>query len=307
MVVDDIRFIAEFTTNPMGNLNLLLRMVEKAAEAGCSLIKMQKKDVDTFYSAEKLALPYDSPYGKTYGDYRRMFEFSKEDFIRFDKACGEHNIAWFSTAQDIPSLNFVAEFDLPIYKVASANIRNIDLIKEVVALIPKDKEIVISTGGATQKEIDTAVGLLCDYRRLTILHCVAQYPCALEDCKMGNISALIERYKSESIDIGYSGHEEGYIPSLAAISLGAKMIERHFCISRKSFVHHIECSLEPEEYRELIDTAKRASCPADLKKYMSQLPTKALSTKFAMSDVEKEFLVEQKYGHKYLKNHSEII
>ena len=65
-------FVAEFTTNHMGNLNVLLRMVEGAAAAGCSLIKMQKKDVDSFYSAEKLASPYESPYGKTYGDYRQI-------------------------------------------------------------------------------------------------------------------------------------------------------------------------------------------------------------------------------------------
>ena len=88
----DTKFICEFTTNHMGNLNVLLEMVKKAAETGANYIKMQKKDVDSFYSQEKLNLIYKSPYGKTYHDYRKIFEFNQRDFDIFDIECKEYNM-----------------------------------------------------------------------------------------------------------------------------------------------------------------------------------------------------------------------
>lgn len=302
----DIRYIAEFTTNPMGNFNLLMKMAERAAEAGCSLIKMQKKDVKTFYKPEKLAMKYDSPYGKTYGEYREMFEFGEEDFARFDKKCKQLGVGWFSTVQDIPSLEFLLKFDLPIFKVASTNIRNEDLLRAIVGTVPKSKEIVVSTAGATLGEINKAVEMLSGYRHLTILHCVAEYPCSYNDVKLGNIPELIRRYQSPSVDIGYSGHEEGYIPTLAAIALGAKMVERHFCVSRHSFVHHIECSLEPDEFHDMVQTVEAAPDRGALTHYIDQLPEDALKCNFGMSEMERDFLIDQKYGHKYINDKAEM-
>src|SRR5205085_10181951 len=85
-----------------------------------------------------------------------------------------------------------------------------------------------------------------------LLHCVAEYPCPPESLRLGNIREMQKRFGGERVTIGYSGHEEGIAPTLAAIDLGAGMVERHFCLSRHSFVHHIECSLEPEEFKEMI-------------------------------------------------------
>lgn len=305
--MEGVRFVAEFTTNPMGNLNLLMRMVEKAASAGCNLIKMQKKEVGTFYTSEKLAMPYDSPFGKTYKEYREIFEFGNEDFDRFDAKCRECDVEWFSTAQDIPSLRFLLEYDLPLYKMASTNIRNMELMAAFLSDVPKDKEIVVSTGGATLQEIDTALNLLSPFRSITVLHCVAEYPCPREDCKLGNIIELKRLYESECVSVGYSGHEEGILPSLVAVGLGAEMIERHFCVSRKSFVHHIECSLEPDEYRELVDIVRGVeSADALLDRYRESLPAASLEARFFMSDVEKSFLIDQKYGHKYMGEESSM-
>src|SRR5688572_29339755 len=95
-----VEFVAEFTTNHMGNLNALLRMVDHAAEAGADFIKMQKKDVETFYPKDKLDAPFKSPYGRTYRDYRTMLEFGEDDFDRFDVRCRDRAIPWFCTVQD---------------------------------------------------------------------------------------------------------------------------------------------------------------------------------------------------------------
>ena len=111
------QFVAEFTTNHMGNYNILEEMAKKAKEAGADFIKMQKKDVETYYSQDKLDQVYESPYGKTYRDYRKIFEFNKDDFRRFDKLCKRLDIPWFATVQDIPSLGFMLRFNLPKYKM----------------------------------------------------------------------------------------------------------------------------------------------------------------------------------------------
>jgi N-acetylneuraminate synthase len=304
--MEDLRFIAEFTTNPMGNLNVLLRMVREAAAAGCGLIKMQKKDVETFYTQEKLDSPYLSPYGKTYREYREIFEFDDEQFNRFDAECQKCNIGWFATVQDIPSLNFLAAFDLPIYKVASTNIGNENLVREITGTIPHSKEIVFSTAGATASQIERTLNIFSPFRKITILHCVAEYPCPDGNCKLGNITRLKKLFESQNVEIGYSGHEEGCAPTYAAIALGAKMVERHFCLSRTSFVHHIECSIEPEEYKELIENVLKAKDVDGLAKYYAHLPKSAFSTEFSMSDKEREFLLEGKYGRKYVDAKSKI-
>lgn len=289
-------FVAEFTTNHMGNLNVLLKMVEQAAWAGCSLIKMQKKDVETFYSKEKLDAPYQSPYGKTYRDYRSTFEFGEEDFARFDKKCREHNVGWFCTVQDIPSLHFMLRFGLNHFKVASSNARNREMLMECAQSIPTDREIVISVGGSTLREVETALATFPNHK-IWLLHCVAQYPCPPENLRLGNIKELRKYFASDRIRIGYSGHEEGIPGSLGAIAMGAEMVERHFCLSRHTFVHHIECSLEPEEYREMVRAAR--SEPA-IERAKQMLPAAAFRSSFGMSDVEKTFLVEQTYGKKHL-------
>jgi N-acetylneuraminate synthase len=295
-------FVAEFTTNHMGNLNILLRMVEQAAAAGCTLIKMQKKDVDSFYSKEKLDSPYVSPYGKTYRDYRKIFEFDEEDFARFDRKCKEENVGWFCTVQDIPSLHFMLRFGLSHFKVASSNARNKAMLAECARTIPTDRTIVVSVGGSTLSQVEQALATFPNHR-IWLLHCVAQYPCPPENLRLGNIAEMKRHFASERVRIGYSGHEEGIVPSLGAIAMGAEMVERHFCLSRHSFVHHIECSLEPDEYRKLVDEAKS---PEQIERARRSLPSVAFKQSFGMSEVEKAFLVEQTYGTKFIKRKTDF-
>jgi N-acetylneuraminate synthase len=293
-------FVAEFTTNHMGNLNVLLRMVERAAAAGCTLIKMQKKDVETFYSKEKLDKAYASPYGKTYRDYRSVFEFNEDDFTRFDQKCREVGVGWFCTVQDVPSLHFMLRFNLSHFKVASSNARNRELLEQCERNIPKDRTIVISVAGSTLTQVEDAVRLFPDHK-LWLLHCVAQYPCPVNALRLGNIACLKKHFGDDRIRIGYSGHEEGILPSLGAIAMGAELVERHFCLSRHSFVHHIECSLEPHEFEELVIAARSRE---HIEASRHQLPANAFDTELGMSTVERDFLVDQAYGMKYVKVNS---
>lgn len=281
---------------------MLLRMVDRAVAAGCDYIKMQKKEVETFYTKEKLDSPYLSPYGKTYLEYRSIFEFGQEDFDRFDRHCRDQGIRWFSTVQDIPSLFFMLRYEVQLYKVASCNARNKQFLQEVARNVPKGLGIVLSVAGSTLGEIEESLKIFGDHR-VCLLHCVAEYPCLPHALRLGNITALQERFACERVAIGYSGHEEGIIPTLAAIDLGASMVERHFCLSRHSFVHHIECSLEPQEYKELIDIVCSG---VNLSSLYSHLPHCAFDSYFGMNEVERSFLIEHTYGRKYIKEKSEF-
>lgn len=286
-------FVAEFTTNHLGNLNLLLRMAEQAALAGADFIKMQKKEVSSFYPKERLEQPYESPYGKTYEEYRSLLEFGDEDFTRFDAKCRTLGIRWFCTVQDSASLDVMLKFDLPAYKVASINARKLDLLERVASRVPLDKRIIISVGGSSIAEVEAAVSVFSRHS-VFLLHCVAEYPCPAECLRLGNIAVLRNRFGSDRVKIGYSGHEVGVAPSLAAIALGAELVERHFALSRNSFAHHIECSLEPAEFRDLCDRGRAG--PELLSRYVDLLPKQALETSFGMSEAEKRFLQEHRYS-----------
>ena len=292
MTVSEPMFVAEFTVNHLGNLNLLFRMVDKAVEAGCDYIKMQRKDVRSFYTEEELRRPFRSPYGTTFGEYRSLFEYDLADIRRFDAKCRERGVPWFVTVQDEPSLEGLAEFDLPMYKIASSNLRNLSFLRRVAREAPPEAALVLSTGGASLADIDAALTVFSD-RPVHLLHCVAEYPCRPERSRLGNIPALRRRFGSERVAVGYSGHEEGLLATFAAVDLGATMIERHFCVSRDSFVHHIACSLEPPEFRRLVD-AVRSGEP--LKAHYASLPPEAFESAFGMTSEESRFLIDRRYG-----------
>lgn len=292
------QFVAEFTTNHMGNFNLLFAMTKAAKEAGANYIKMQKKDIETYYSKEKLDRFYLSPYGKTYREYRKIFEFVPSDFDLFDNYCKELGIKWFATVQDILSLEFMLEFKLPKYKIASSSARDYEFLAEVGKLVPKKSEIVVSVGGSTLFEIQKVLDVLGN-RKIALLHCVAEYPTRMTRLRLDNIKVLKEKFETTKVKIGYSGHEEGIIPSiLVGKRYNPHIIERHFCLSRHSFVHHIECSLEPKEFKRMIKEIKD-------KNVEYNVPEEVFESHFGMSDIERDFLVEQTYGNTYLGSESE--
>jgi N-acetylneuraminate synthase len=282
----------------MGNLNVLLEMVRQAASTGATYIKMQKKDVDTFYTSQKLNSAYKSPYGKTYGDYRRIFEFGKEDFDRFDAECRNNDIKWFATAQDTKSLEFLLDYNLGMYKVASCNADKREMLGDFASLIPTNSTVVVSVAGRTISEIESVLSIFNNHN-VILNHCVAEYPCKNSSLKLGNISKMKSLWGSEKVKIGYSGHEEGVLPSVAASLLGAEIIERHFCLSRDSFVHHIECSLEPKEFKLMVDSINKGTYTLN-DEHMQGLGKEAFESSFGMSDMEKSFLLDNKYGNDYL-------
>jgi N-acetylneuraminate synthase len=302
-----VEFIAEFTTNHMGNLNLALEMARKAKEVGVTAIKMQKKEVESFYTQEKLNRLYKSPYGETYRDYRKTFEFDANQFDIFADECLRLEVPWYVTVQDIPSLEWIRDNFKSMwrYKFSSSNLRNHELLVRAYRMLPLETEIVLSTAGATLQDIENALLHFRDFDRVWLLHCVAEYPTKRENLRLGNIPVLKKKFGDDKIKIGYSDHSQELMASWTALYLGAEMIERHFCLSRHSFVHHIDCASTPEEFEHLIHHAEHAGFPAFKPYYDGYLETHgAGKVEFGMTKMEKSFLVDQTYGEDYLGKES---
>ena len=215
----------------------------------------------------------------------------------FDQECRKIGMPWFTTVQDEISIDFMKDYKIDLFKVASVNSHNKKFLEKLRDTISKEKILIISVAGKTLKQIEETVNFFKDYN-LYILHCVAEYPCKDTNLRLGNIPILIKNFKTDKIKIGYSGHEEGIIPSLAAIKLGAQLVERHFAISRDSFVHHIECSLTANEFKDLVVKSK----DNNLEKYIGDLNEKSYECHFGMTEMEESFLLNSQYGKDYIKD-----
>lgn len=147
-------------------------------------------------------------------------------YFEIDLYCREKGIAWFASCWDIPSVDFMEQFDIPVYKVASACITDIELLTK---LKETSKPVIISTGMSTMEEIENAVKILGE-EKLLIAHATSTYPCKPNELNLKMIQTL--RLKFPGVPVGYSGHEVGLTTTWAAVALGAAFVERHITLDR---------------------------------------------------------------------------
>ncbi len=232
--------IAEIGINHNGLLPKALKLIDMAKKCGCDLVKFQKRTPDIATPNHMKNLMRETPWGNiTYLDYKKKIEFSSKEYDKIDKYCKKIKINWFASVWDIKSLKFLKKYKLKYNKVASAMISNISLLREIA----KEKKLTfISTGGASFKEIDTAVNIFRKYNcKFMIMHCVASYPADENELNLNLISVLKTKYKC---GIGYSGHEKSVTPSVIAAVIGAEAIERHITLDRTEWGTDQAASLE---------------------------------------------------------------
>jgi N-acetylneuraminate synthase len=230
--------IAEIGINHNGDPQIAERLIDVAAFAGCEAVKFQKRTVDVVYTPEELAKPRESPFGETNGDLKRALEFGQKEYEQIDAYCRTKSMAWTASPWDEASVDFVDQFDPPFYKIASASLTDDALLRHVRS---KGKPIVLSTGMSTIEQIDHAVDVL-GTNDLILLHCCSAYPSQYADLNLRAIPVLRERY---GVPIGYSGHETGIASSVAAVVLGACIVERHVTLDRSMWGSDQAASLEP--------------------------------------------------------------
>ena len=252
-------FIAEIGINHNGDVDVAKKLIDLACEAGCNAVKFQKRDIDTVYTQEYLESARQSPWGTTQRDQKEGLEFGKEEYDEINAYCKEKGILWSASAWDLNSQFFLRDYDLPFNKVASAMLTHTELLEEIAS---EGRHTFISTGMSTYSDIDTAVKVFeeanCPF---TLLHCVSTYPCKDEDCNIRLIPTLKSRYgqKGRACNIGYSGHEEGILPSLLAVSVGAVAIERHITLDKNMYGSDQSASIEKDDLVRLVNESRKVT------------------------------------------------
>ena len=237
--------IAEIGINHNGDIDLAKRLISVAVAAGCDAVKFQKRTIDIVYTAQELATPRPNPFGETNGDLKYGLEFGQEDYEEIDSFCKQVKIPWLASPWDERSVEFLEQFDLPVYKIASASLTDDHLLR---TMRQTGKPILASTGMSTYAEIDHAVSVL-GKKDLVLMHATSTYPAKYEHLNLRAIPTMIERY---GVPVGYSGHETGIPTSVAAAVLGACCVERHITMDRAMWGSDQAASLEPNGISRLV-------------------------------------------------------
>ena len=237
--------VAEIGINHNGDLAVAKSLIKAACDAGCDAVKFQKRTVDVVYTAEELAKPRENPFGTTNGHLKRALEFNEDQYAEINVYCNSLNIRWFVSPWDEASVDLIAQFDVPCFKVASASLTDDSLLRHIRKA---SKPVILSTGMSTLAEIDHAIHVL-GKDDLLVMHATSTYPAEFNELNLRAIPVMRERY---GVPIGYSGHEAGIAASLAAVALGACCLERHVTLDRKMWGSDQSASIEPNELTRLV-------------------------------------------------------
>jgi N-acetylneuraminate synthase len=238
-------FVAEIGINHNGSLEQAKALIDAAIAAGCDAVKFQKRSIEVVYSAEELARPRENPFGPTNGDLKRGLEFRADQYAEIDRYCRSKGIGWFASCWDELSVDFLEQFRPPCYKIASASLTDDKLLRHHRAT---GRPLILSTGMSTLEQIGHAVEVL-GRQDLILLHATSTYPSEPRELNLRVIPRMLERY---GIPIGYSGHEVGLYTSLAAVVLGACLVERHITLDRAMWGSDQAASVEPQGFARLV-------------------------------------------------------
>ncbi len=231
--------IAEIGINHNGSLTTVQKLIDAASFAGCDGVKFQKRTIASVYSKEELDKKRESPWGNTNRQQKEGLEFDFTEYQVIDKYASTKNLIWFGSPWDCESVDFLAKFNPPFIKIASALITNMELLEAVKsANIP----VIISTGMSTKEEVYIAVEYLGS-SLVYILACTSTYPTKAEEMNLRFITTLKKEFPKHKI--GFSNHSPGIVFILAAATLGAEMIEFHITLDRTMYGSDQASSIEP--------------------------------------------------------------
>ena len=242
---DDLNFIAEFNTSHFGDVGLAKEMIEVAKTCGANCVKFQSWTAETLYSKSYYL---QNPIAKRFVN---KYSLSENELRELALHCEKVGIDFLSTPYSIREAKFlINDCGSKAIKVASMEINNLAYLREIAAL---DSDIILSTGMSDLTEIEVAVKSIQEKsnRELCLLHCVSQYPTAIDDANMLNVKLLNDVFPR--LTVGYSDHTLGYEASLASVVLGARLIERHFTLDKTKIGMDNHMASEPSEFRELVD------------------------------------------------------
>ncbi len=246
--------IAEAGVNHNGNLNIAKRLIDAAVDAGVDYVKFQTFKTENLVSpsAPKADYQIENTQNQNETQYQMLknLELSMEDHYELIAYCNKKNINFFSTAFDLESLDFLHSLNFSLFKIPSGEITNYPYLYKIGSF---KKEVIISTGMCTMQEIEEAIEVLInagtDRNRITVLHCNTEYPTPMIDV---NLKAMLDIQEKLKVPIGYSDHTLGIEVPIAAVALGACVIEKHFTLDKSMHGPDHAASLEPIELKEMV-------------------------------------------------------
>jgi N-acetylneuraminate synthase len=224
---EPVYIIGEIGINHNGSLDLAKKLIDGAALAGCDAVKFQKRTPELCVPKDQWNIERDTPWGRiTYIDYRHKVEFGFNEYEQIDDYCRRKGIDWFASPWDEEAVSFLEAFRPVMYKLASASLTDTLLLNKIKST---HRSLMLSTGMSTIEEVESAVKLV-GTDNLLLAQSTSTYPCKLEELNLSVIKTYKEMFPD--VPIGYSGHETGLAPTLAAVALGATFIERHITLDR---------------------------------------------------------------------------
>ena len=265
--------VAEVGQNHNGDIKQAFKLIVAAQESGADAVKFTKMSLVDSYTKEALKRPYLSinSFGKTYGEHRKVLEFTVAQIKALKHVADAFGMPIFWSVCDVKSLKQIAKIGNPIIKIPSREITNLTLLEEV----SKVKGVVfLSTGLGTKNIIKKAVKILTQNNKveLYILYCVSQYPTECKNVKTGTITELREFLGDSIVDIGYSSHTASPMDCFDAVSLGAKIIERHITLDCSAKGSDHICSSEPEEFKIIVEGIRKIESMSGSRMWDIKLP-----------------------------------
>jgi N,N'-diacetyllegionaminate synthase len=245
--------IAEAGVNHNGSMDFARKMIDVAVDAGADFVKFQTFTAETLVTtaAEKATYQKNlNDTGESQFDMIKKLELDRDAHMVLIRYCKEKGIRFLSTAFDHTSIDLLHELNVPLYKIPSGEITNLPYLRHIGCI---GKPVIISTGMATLKEVKDALNVLeesgISKSKITVLHCNTEYPTPMEDV---NLNAMLTIRDELGVLVGYSDHTLGIEIPIAAVAMGATVIEKHFTLDRTLPGPDHHASLEPNELKDMV-------------------------------------------------------
>lgn len=258
MKVKHVMIIAEAGVNHNGSMENAFRLVDAAADAGVDYIKFQTFKAEKLVSGSAKKADYQIQNTRNSEETQlqmlQKLELSQEQHAQLIAYCRKKNIQFFSTAFDLDSLEYLYEVGLKMVKIPSGEITNLPYLRKAACLF---RQVILSTGMTTLSEIKDAVSVFTDAgipkENITILHCNTEYPTPMDDV---NLKAMLHIQEVFATEVGYSDHTLGIEVPIAAVALGASIVEKHFTLDKKMNGPDHSASLEPDELKAMVSAIR---------------------------------------------------
>lgn len=281
--------VAEIGQNHNGDMEIAKKLIDMAVMSQVDAVKFVKRHIPSELTLDAYNKPYPCPqsFGESYGVHREFLELNINQHKQLANYTEDKGLIYFSSICDIKSLEEMETLNIPLYKIASRDITNIPLIEKMAEL---NKPIILSTGLATINDIDVAINLIRNYHnKFAILNCTSEYPSEYNHIHLNRMKTLKEKYNCV---VGYSGHTIGIMAPIAAVALGASIIEKHITLARYMKGTDQSCSLEFQGLYRVVRDIRNLELAMGEKKLREKLEDYLIPTrnKLMRSLVAKEFI-----------------